>query len=172
MEVLVEKVTGASLMRWACGLTIDSVSNAELSDMYACEHSPIRTQLFKITMIEIPTFVSTHFVRHNIGCIHYVKTQREDRGGSEDSNRWTPTNHGMLVNAQALINMARKRRCHKSHKETREVMELILKGVAKVDKDLSYHLVPDCVYRGGCFELKSCGYYNRVRGLTYGEDFI
>jgi len=172
MEVLVEKVTGASLMRWACGLTIDSVSNAELSDMYACEHSPIRTQLFKITMLDIPTFVSTHFVRHNIGCLHYVKTQREDRGGSKDSNRWTPTNHGMIANAQALINMARKRLCFMSREETREVMKLIAKEVSKVDKALGHCLAPDCVYRGGCFELKSCGYYNRVRGLTYGEDFI
>jgi len=164
MEVLVEKITDESLMRWACSMTIDSESNANLSKMYLCEHSPIRTQLFKITMMGIPTFVSTHFVRHSVGCLHFVKTQREDRGGKEDSNRWTPTNHGMIVNAQALINMARKRLCHNSHKETRKVMKLIIAELYKVDKALRYNLVPDCVYRGGCAELNSCGYYNEIRG--------
>jgi hypothetical protein len=167
MEVLVEKLTDESLLQWACSMTIDSDSNAKLPDMYRCERSPIRTQIFKVTMLGIPTFVSTHFVRHNVGCTHFVKTQRDDRGGSKDSNRWTPTNHGMVVNAQALISMARKRLCFKSHRKTMEVMKLIQKELSKVDKNLSYNLVPDCIYRGGCFELKSCGYYNRVRGVSF-----
>ena len=106
MMVRAEKLTGTDLMRWACGLTIDKESTIDLYEIYKNEHSPIRTQLFKVEMLDIPTFVSVHFVRHTQGVTHFVKSNRKDRGGKDDVDRWTPVNHGMLCNAQALINMA------------------------------------------------------------------
>jgi hypothetical protein len=110
-------------------------------------------------MYGIPTFVSTHFVRHNIGIIaHFCKTQRDDRGGEDDADRWTPTNHGILCNAQTLVNMARKRLCFKSHIATVRQMRNIRAEVMKVDPALAVRLVPECVYRGGiCYEDKLCG---------------
>ncbi len=41
-------------------------------------HSPIRTLMFTIKL-EIPYFVSVHFVRHKFGIEHYVQSQRDDR---------------------------------------------------------------------------------------------
>ena len=73
-------------------------------------------------------------------------------------DRWVPVNHAMLINAQALINMARKRLCHKAHPETRILMEHIKDSMAHVDPELAKHMVPECVYRGGvCHELRPCG---------------
>lgn len=166
--IIVERLTDIGLLHWACGLTIDSESSMSLRRIYRNEHSPIRTQLFKISMYEIPTFVSTHFVRHNIGIIgHYCKTQRDDRIGEtegDNHDRWTPTNHGILCNAQALINIARKRLCYTSHWATRKVMNQMKSEIERVDPMLSSRLVPECIYRGGvCHEDKICGKQKRIR---------
>ena len=167
MQIRVSKVTSPNLMRWACALTIDSESNMTLDKIYDNEHSPMRTQIFAVTMLGIPTFVSTHFRTHSQGITHFVKSLREDRGGDGTESRWTPTNHGMLLNAQSLINLSRKRLCHKSHDETRKVMDTIKIAIDDVDSELAFRMVPDCIYRNGCHEDISCGYYRRCNGIPF-----
>ncbi len=159
MQITVKKLTCLDLMRRACEMTMrGQESKMTLNGIYKCEHSPMRTQMFWIEMLDIPTFVSVHFVRHKIGVEHFVMSNRDDRGGDEEVNRWTEVNHGMLANAQALVNMARKRLCRKSHPTTRAIMEYVRKAVGEVDSDLAARMMPECVYRGGCHELDPCGY--------------
>lgn len=62
------------------------------------------------------------------------------------------------ANAQALINIARKRLCNQASPETRQVMEEIKKEVSKRDKFMAEVMVKECVYRGYCSEMKPCGY--------------
>lgn len=158
--VKVAKLTDEALMQKACEFTINAKSKMTLAKIYQCEHSPLRTQIFTIEMLAIPTFVSIHFVRHKHGVEHFVKSNRDDRGGKgKETTRLTPVNHMMLCNAQALINMARKRLCLKADQETVKVMEEIAWKVREVDYDLWSFMVPECVYRQGCHELKPCGYY-------------
>jgi hypothetical protein len=159
MRVEIKKLTNINLMREACEMTMNSNNKSKMSldKIYQCEHSPIRTQLFWIQMSDIPTFVSVHFVRHKIGVEHFVKTNREDRNGDREVDRNTLVKHGMLINAQALVNMSRKRLCGGASKETQQLMKLIKKEIEKVDKDLAYYMVADCIYRNGCNEIKSCG---------------
>jgi hypothetical protein len=164
MEISIKKYTDEALMRRACEMTMHGeTSNMTLEKIYKCEHSPIRTQMFWIEMLGIPSFASTHFVRHKIGVEHFVSTNREDRGGNGEANRWTPVNHGMLINAQALINMARKRLCYKAHHEVRKIMEEIFKSMCLLDVDLANHMVPECEYRNGCHELRPCGYFESLK---------
>lgn len=159
MEIKVTKITDASLIRDAASCTSGRKSHITLAKAYRSEHSIIRTQLFKVEMRDIPTFVSVHFVRHKVGVEHFVKSNREDRGGNGQADRNTPVDHIMLVNAQALLAMAHARLCSKAHPSTREVMGQIVMEVSKADPDLGPLLVPRCVYRGGiCGEPKSCGY--------------
>ena len=170
--IIVEKLTDKDLLQWACSLTIDSDSTMSLDRIYRNEHSPLRTQLFKVSMYGIPTFVSTHFVRHNVGIIgHYCKTQRDDRIGETEGDkhdRWTPTNHGILCNAQALINMARKRLCYCSHWATTNIMEKIKDTVEGVDSALARRMIPECEYRGGvCHEDRICG---RRKGIKHWKE--
>ncbi|MBV5310806.1 hypothetical protein [Chromatium okenii] len=162
MQITATKLTDIELLRRACDMTRhegQSASTVSLAAMYRCEHSPIRTQLFWIEMSRIPTFVSVHLVRHSIGVTHYVESNRDDKGG-KDTGRNMPVNHAMLINAQALMAMARKRLCSNAHVDTMRVMGRIKVAVADVDPDLAKAMVPDCVYRGGCHELKSCGARN------------
>lgn len=124
------------------------------------EHSPIRELWFGIKM-EIPYWVSVHFVRHHIGVNHYVQTQRDDRTDDDTPRAEKPqgemVSHIMSINAQELINMAHKRLCRQASKETREVMQAIVKEVIAKVPQMKDVLVPLCVYRGGrCTEFFPC----------------
>ena len=159
MNITVKKLTDTDLMRRACEMTMHKgKSKVSLAQMYDCEHSPMRTQLFWVELLAIPTFVSVHLVRHKIGVEHFVTSNREDRGGADSVDRNTPVNHGMLINAQSLINLARKRLCLKSHQKTQEVMRLLRTAVSASDVHLAARMVPECAYRGGvCHEIQPCG---------------
>lgn len=130
--------------------------------LYRAEHSPIRCKIFWIEMHDIPSFVSTHLVRHKIGVEHFVQTGRDDRNkeNTDERTRVFPVRHGMFINAQALIFMSRKRLCNKAHPNTQQVMEEIRKKMHEVDPFLAMNMVSECVYRGFCPELKSCGKAN------------
>lgn len=165
MEIKIERISSFELMHKASSFTLHKHKdiNVDVNKMYNSEHSPIRTQLFWIEMYDIPSFVSTHFARHKIGVEHFVSTNRDDRGGTGTEDRNTPVNHAMLINAQALINMARKRLCYKSHQITIKVMQEIKRIIYKHDSYLYYYLVPECEYRKECHEFKTCGYYKRSK---------
>ena len=158
MQITAEKITDETLLRRACEATMHGQrSQVGLARMYRAEHSPIRTQMFWIVMNEIPSFVSVHLVRHKVGVEHFVRSHREDRGGNGTEGRWSPVNHAMFANAQALIQISRKRLCRQAHEKTREVWELVREAIADEDPDLAHHMVPECEYRGECPELRPCG---------------
>ncbi len=170
MKVSIEKITTLVDAHLAIESTMRAGFEAKcsLSQLYLWEHSPSRTQMFWIMMENIPTKVSVHFVRHAaVGQQHYVMSNRPDRGGAGDDvvNRNSPVNHRMLLNAQHLIDMSRKRLCHQASTETRELMQAIRETMMyKVDPELGVFMVPNCVYRGGyCCEPKPCGKYNVQR---------
>lgn len=159
MNIIVDQLTGQAEMRAACDFTRRpgmSPSTMTLRKIYQCEHSPIRALMFAVQMEGIPTFVSVHLVRHKHGVEHYVQSNRDDRGGDDEVNRLTPVNHLMICNAQALINMARKRLCFASHKTTVGVFARLRAAVRRVDPDLADFMVPECVVRGYCPELRPC----------------
>lgn len=77
----------------------------------------------------------------------------------ENSDRQTPVNLGLCINAQSLIDMAKMRLCRQSHKDTSTVFDAIRMEVEKVDPALAKMMVPKCVYRNGlCGEPRCCGY--------------
>lgn len=166
MKIEVSKITTLADAHLAIESTMHAGFEAKctLDQLYRWEHSPSRTQMFWINMIEIPTFVSVHFVRHAaVGQQHFVMSNRADRGGAgdEEVNRLSPVNHRMLLNAQHLIDMSRRRLCYKASKETWEIMHDIRSEISRIDFDLCMYMVPNCVYRGGyCSEPKPCGEYN------------
>lgn len=157
MKVKVTKLTDIDLMHKACEMTMHGQkSKISLDEMYLSEHSPARTQLFWIELYGIPTFVSVHLVRHKYGVEHFVRSNREDRGGGASVDRNSPVNHGMLINAQAIINISKERLCQKTHENTRYVWKAVIKAISRHDKLLARHCVPKCLYRSKCPEPQSC----------------
>ena len=136
--------------------------------LIASEHSPARTLPFTIALWGVPYFVSVHLVRHKFGIEQYVKSQRSnpDRAAVRQD---APVNHVMDMNLQALVNMARKRLCFKADPVTRKTMEAVKAAVCAADPVYRDFLVPDCVYRGGCHEFTSCGYYEKRLAEASGK---
>lgn len=160
MKIVIEKLIGERIMRRACDMTRKPgmvPSQMTLEKIYRCEHSPMRTQTFWIELHGIETFVSVHLTRHKFGVEHFVESNRDDRGGSGKEDRYTPVNHGMCVNAQALVNMSLKRLCYASHTRTVAAWSKLRRAMGKVDPALKDAMVPACVYRNGiCPELREC----------------
>lgn len=73
-------------------------------------------------------------------------------------DRYAPTDLMCLINAEAIINMSRKRLCTKASKETREIWQKVCELIEECDPDLYPHLVKPCVATGVCREHKPCGY--------------
>ena len=164
IEIKVKPLTSWSLVRdMALNTVWKTGGGAEPSyswkrGILRAEHSPIRCLMFRIDMIGIPSFVSVHFVRHKFGVEHFVSSNRIDRNGGRDGiTRWSPVNHSMVVNAQELMFMSRRRLCMNASKETRWTMLAIREGVRKVDQVLADFMVPSCEYIGRCPEITPCG---------------
>ncbi len=134
-------------------------SDISLDKLYTCKHSPLRTQLFVIRMIDIPYEVAVHLRTHAaVGQVWCTGSGRKDRDKTE---RGTNTDMIGLLNAQHLISMAHERLCFNALADTTQVMMEIKEGVAKVDPELVTHLVPQCLYLGRCDQSPSCGWFNR-----------
>ncbi|WP_273327511.1 thymidylate synthase ThyX [Vallitalea guaymasensis] len=129
--------------------------------MLLSEHSPIRQILINAKWYDLKYWVSVHFVRHKYGIEHWVRTQRTDRTGLNRNElpQGNSVEHEFLASTQAVINISRKRLCKQASKETREAWEDMLMTIKESQPELYKVCVPDCIYRGWCYEYKSCGYH-------------
>lgn len=126
------------------------------------EHSPIRKLTFGWRWEELKSWVSVHITRHKIGIDHFVSTRRTDRTGIDRNalRQDEHVNHECEANAQAIINISRKRLCHCASLETREAWKMFLDEVVKPNEPELYSVcVKECVYRGFCPEFKTCNYH-------------
>ena len=143
----------------------DKDMSLELKKKYLrSEHSPIRYLRFVIKM-RIPYCNSVHFVRHKLGVEHFVQSQRNDRQDNYDRKKApqdAPVSHIMLVNAQELMFMARRRLCGMADKDTQKIMRMIVREVLKTNPEFKEVLVPNCEYLHSCPEFFSCGRYDKV----------
>ena len=124
------------------------------------EHSPIRLLEYTFVIHDLPYWVSVHITRHWLGIEHFVSTQRTDRTG-EDRTKKTqdaPVTHRIRVNAQALINISRKRLCSAASPETKKAWHDVITCLAMKEPEIASVCVRECIYRGFCPELKPCGF--------------
>ena len=130
--------------------------------MLLAEHSPIRLVEYDLSFEKIRQWVSVHIVRHWLGFIPFVHSQREDRRQLDCSRDELPqgslNDMDISANAQALINVSRKRLCSKASPETRLAWQKTKEAVAQVDPVMASKMVPNCIYRGFCPERETCGY--------------
>ena len=125
------------------------------------EHSPIRKLHIGWKWSDLKYWVSVHLVRHKYGIEHFVSTQRTDRTGisRDEMPQSSLVNHECEANAQALINISRKRLCNCASPETRQAWQQVKSEIALVEPELASVMVKECVYRNGlCPEMFTCGY--------------
>ena len=104
-------------------------------EILLAEHSPIRKIKFSRNWTNLKSWVSVHFVRHKFGIEHWVTTQRTDRTGvnRDESPQSTPVEHECEADAQALINISRRRLCSQASLETRAAWKEVIEEVKKAD---------------------------------------
>ena len=127
------------------------------------EHSPIRLLEYDFSWEDIKQWVTVHLVRHHEGCEKFVHSQREDRRElsvpRDELPQGSLNDMDMTCNAQAMINISRKRLCSCASKETREAWSQVIEKLKAVDPVLAEVCVPECIYRGFCPETdRCCGY--------------
>jgi hypothetical protein len=136
--------------------------------MLLAEHSPIRLLEFDWSWDNIRQWVTAHLVRHHEGCEKFVHSQRGDRrkiledygvATRDELPQGALNDMDMSANAQALINISRKRLCNCASKETREAWIQVKNAIAEVDPVMASKMVQECIYLGFCPEFMSpCGY--------------
>lgn len=148
------------------------------------EHSPIRLLEYDFSWEEIKQWVTVHLVRHHEGCEKFVHSQRDDRRELDVPRDELPqgslNDMDMTCNAQALINISRKRLCVGcASKDTRIAWQQVKDEIRKQDPILADKMVPECLYRGFCPEFdRCCGYVKttqyridlaKYRSIDYNE---
>lgn len=133
--------------------------------MLLAEHSPVRLVEFEWTWDNIKQWVTVHLVRHHEGVEKFVHSQRGDRRDlgipRDELPQGSLNDMDMTANAQALINISRKRLCSCASKETREAWRQVQDAIREVDPVMADKMVPECIYRGFCPEfMNPCGYSN------------
>jgi len=110
------------------------------------EHSPIRQLIIKWKWVDLKYWVSVHFIRHKIGIEHFVKTQRADRTGinRDELAQESLVDHECIANAQALINISRKRLCYRASPDTMQAWKALLKEIEKKEPEIVKVCVPEC----------------------------
>jgi hypothetical protein len=143
--------------------------------MLACEHSPIRAIKIRWKWTDLPSWVSVHFVRHKIGCEHWVTTQRTDRVKTGvdrgESPQSTPVTHIMEADLQSIINISKVRLCNGASPETRQAWQMFLNELAEIEPEVVALCVPTCVYRGFCPEFYKCGYENTSTFIKHWKTY-
>lgn len=166
MEITVRALTDnqevlnrARVTVWKDGLEQEP-SVTFMENIYKSEHSPIRDKWFSIQIRGVRSFIATHFVRHSIGYTPYVSTQRDDRiqyeGSRDDRKQGELVNMDITLNAQAFINVSRRRYCGQADVLAQELWGLVIEQLKLIDVPLSHNCVPECVYRGFCPESRPC----------------
>ena len=127
------------------------------------EHSPIRIILFDWSWEQMPSWVSVHFARHKWE--KFISTQRDDRKEHDISRsempQGTPVDFDGFANMQNLIDSWRKRLCFQASPETRSYAEDFKVVLHEIFPELADVLQCNCLYRCGCPEMSSCGYFKK-----------
>lgn len=124
------------------------------------EHSPIRDITVKFRWKNIPYWVAMHWKTH-----HWesrVNSQRNDRQKEYDRTKApqdVPVDFIGDANVQNLIDTWRKRLCRQASPETRAYAEDFKEALREQEPEAASVLVPNCVYRGFCPEMNSCGWW-------------
>lgn len=181
------RVVNAARRTWGKAPINHEPSDKFKKKILLAEHSPIRLLEYDFTIENIRQWVTVHIVRHHEGCEKFVHTQRQDinkeielitknvikvlsdLGLARDD--WKERDYlfqgqendmDMTCNAQAFINISRKRLCKGcASPETRMAWEIVIEMLREHDPILAEKCVPECLYRGFCPETdRCCGYVN------------
>lgn len=138
-------------------------SKAFRKKILLAEHSPIRDIIVKFAWMGIPYWVAMHWKTHHWESrVDSQRNDRQTRYDREEAPQKAPVDFYGDPNAQHLIDTWRKRLCRMASRETRGYAEDFKIALHPYEPELAGVLVPNCVYRCGCPEMQSCGWYDKA----------
>jgi len=169
MKVTIKRLIGWDIVKETALATINKKAVTKYpTDIWKkkiikSEHSPIRALTFLITITDTPYYVAMHLRTHKRYVEFFISTQRSDRTGSirDKKPQDAPVDVKMLINAQSILNISRKRLCTQADKSTKKAWELVVDELKKIEPELAEACVPNCVYQKGCPEMHPCGYFKK-----------
>lgn len=180
MRIVVERITDWKRVVNAARFTqrmapIDHEPSDKFKEqIIRAEHSPLRELRFEVKIMYVPYWVMGHFVRH-VHAQPYVSTSRPDvtKSGLDrnEMKQGEEVNLMLSLNAQELINISKVRLCTNASKETRKVWNGVISELADIEPILAKYCVPNCLYRGFCPEIQSCGKINSSEYKRQREDY-
>lgn len=145
---------------------------------FIAEHSPVEALQFRIILTEQQKPVVAQFVRHTAyHPRHWVQSSRPDWNDGQPRNPDALIRYGCQYDPLALIEMMRKRLCLSAESETRKQAQRVKRAFCQSDdpilKAMGLVMVPHCVYRAGCPEMKSCGWFKKyqIRHVSIHERY-
>ena len=143
--------------------TENEASDKFKKQLLISEHSPIRLIEFDWSWKSIFYWVSTEWSRHKFE--KFISTQRDDRLKDETPRgkkpQDAPVNFDGYANMQNCIDAWRKRLCFMATDDARQLGEdfkITLHKTHPIESDV---LVPNCIYRMGCPEFRTCGHMHK-----------
>ena len=141
------------------------------TNLLISEHSPIRLLEVDWTWKKIKYWVSGEWARHKFE--KFITSQRDDRMkdtiSRDDKPQSATVTYDGYANAQNTIDAWRKRLCYMATSEARELAESFKYELSLYEPEWANVLVPNCIYRCGCPEFSSCGYWENFK-KKYSEN--
>lgn len=145
---------------------IHSPSSEWKRKILLARHSPIRGLMFRISIKNLKYWISVHFCRHTQGITHFVQSQRDDRvegrvESRENLSQSELVKHDMVLNAESIINISKKRLCKKASVQTQQVWRMVVDELREIGEvELAAFCKPECWWCGNqCPEIKPCGMF-------------
>ena len=138
-------------------------SRAFRKKILIAEHSPIRDIIVKFMWPDIPYWVAMHWKTHRWESrVDSQRPERQSRYDREEAPQKAPVDFYGDPNAQHLIDTWRKRLCRLASPETRGYAEDFKVTLRPHEPEIAAVLVPNCVYRCGCPEMQTCGWFDAM----------
>lgn len=166
VRALVDVQECGKVARLTQGLTGNIVSLRTWKQWLDAEHSQIKIFYLSVELYDIPYYIHVYLLRHDFA-VPFVRSQRPTSMSPVDYDRRKApqdalVNHTIICNPQTLINISRKRLCHKADPKIQVLWHLVKEIISRHSNPyvaaIAGFMMPNCEYRGGrCHEVVSCG---------------
>ena len=139
-------------------------------DIVIAEHTPIRK--INISWLwHMPYWVAMEWARHKFE--KFIRSQRTDRTGEprDKKPQDAPVDFEGYANIQNVIDAWRKRLCNQATPLAKAYAVAFKQELHNTEPAIADALVPHCVYRCGCPEMKGCPFWKAFVERHKGAEF-
>lgn len=162
-------------MTTICDESIKEPNSLWKRGVLMAEKPPIRKMIINFKWEKVPYWVAMHFIRSYVGdgATWYDGAYL---GELKDPDLAIKSRADMIplegyFDVQALINISRKALCNRESLEVREYWQSLINEIKRYQPEIATAMVPECVYRGFCPEISTCGFIHSKTYKKHRRDY-